>query len=418
MPKDNEKMIYKRIITSTIIISFLVGGVVGGLAGMLTVSNFELVKTLFGFDFFISDIEKTVHIEIESAITEVVEKASPAVVSIIVTKDLPKIEQFYINPFGDDPFFREFFGDDFLIPQQRQEGFEKREVGGGTGFIVTSDGLIVTNKHVVAETGATYKVITKDNKEYKVVQISRDPANDVAILKIDPSPLDGEGLKPVELGDSSNLKVGQFVIAIGTALGEFRHTVTTGVISGLGRGITAGSIFEGYVEELDNIIQTDAAINPGNSGGPLLNSVGQVIGVNVALAQGAQNIGFALPINTVKDSLNQFKSSGGFAKKAYLGVQYQMISQQTAIMNNVPQGAYVVEVVADSPAEKAGIKTDDIITKLDGQEITDKNGGLAKAIVKKKPGDTISLDLWRDLPAGGQGGETLTLQVTLSEFGE
>ena len=220
----------------------------------------------------------------DSIVIDVSEKVSPSVVTVSVQTPQRRILQF--TPFGGF--------------STRVQGGEPQDIG--SGFIVSSDGLIVTNKHVVSQTDGTYQVITKDNKEYPVVKINRDPANDVAILKINAT-----DLKPVELGDSSKLKVGQFVIAIGTALGEFRHTVTTGVISGLGRGITAGDVFEGYVEKLDNIIKTDAAINPGNSGGPLLNSAGQVIGINVAVAQGANNIGFALPINVVKDSFNSFQ---------------------------------------------------------------------------------------------------------------
>jgi len=222
--------------------------------------------------------------------------------------------------------------------------------------------------------------------------------------------IDAQGLTPVELGVSDNLKVGQFVIAIGTALGEFRHTVTTGVISGLGRGITAGTSFEGYVERLDDVIQTDAAINPGNSGGPLLNSAGQVIGVNVAVASGAQNVGFALPINVVKEALDQFKTTGKFASKPYLGVEYQMIPKDTAILNNVPQGAYVVNVVESSPAEKAGITPEDIITKMAGEELNEEKS-LADVIVSKEPGEVVELEIWRN-------GETLKLSATLSEFSE
>jgi len=267
---------------------------------------------------------------------------------------------------------------------------------------------VVTNKHVVADTQAKYRVITKDDKEYEVKKIYRDPVNDLAILKIDPDVT--SGLKPVELGDSDKLKVGQFVIAIGTALGQFRHTVTTGVISGLGRGITAGSPFEGYVERLDNVIQTDAAINPGNSGGPLLNSAGQVIGVNVAVAAEGQNIGFALPINLVKESLANFEKTGRF-ERPFLGVRYRMISQDLALLNDVPQGAYVVEVVENSPADKAGIKEGDIITKLDGQPVREKDGGLAKLIAQKKIGDTVRLTIWRD-------GEQKEVTATLEEFKE
>ncbi|OGM87401.1 hypothetical protein A2614_00255 [Candidatus Woesebacteria bacterium RIFOXYD1_FULL_40_21] len=332
----------------------------------------------------------------ESVVVDVAERVSPSVVTVSIQTPARRVFEF--NPFG---------------------GFSSRIQGGqpqdiGTGFIVASDGLIVTNKHVVSETGATYKVITKDNKEYPVREISRDPNNDIAILKINPSA--GSGLRPVELGDSSGLRVGQFVIAIGTALGEFRHTVTTGVISGLGRGIDAGNPLEGYVERLDDVIQTDAAINPGNSGGPLLNSAGQVIGINVAVASGAQNVGFAIPVNTVKSALDQFKASGGkFSAKAYLGVQYQMVDMQTAVMNKIPQGVFVVDVISGSPADSAGVKLNDIITKIDGQEISDNppsgGGGLAEIISKRKPGDKIELEIWRN-------DETLKLSVTLSEFTE
>jgi len=324
----------------------------------------------------------------ESVVIKVAEEVSPSVVTVSAQTPARRVLQF--NPFGGGI-------------SQRIEGGTPQDIG--TGFVVSEDGLVVTNKHVVSVANASYKVITKDGQEYEATQISRDPSNDIAIIKIDAS-----GLKPAPLGDSSNLKVGQFVVAIGTALGEFRHTVTTGVISGLGRGITAGSSFEGYVERLDDVIQTDAAINPGNSGGPLVNSAGQVIGINVAVAQGAQNIGFSIPINVVKEALSQFKQTGKFPAKPYLGVQYQMISQQAAVLNNVPQGAYVVSVIAGSPAESAGMKVNDIIKKFDGQELTEEDT-LADAIKKKSPGEAIELEIWRD-------GETLKLTVTLSEFSE
>lgn len=273
------------------------------------------------------------------------------------------------------------------------EGGKEQDIG--TGFIVSESGLIVTNKHVVSNTQAKYKVITKDDKEYEVKEISRDPSNDIAILKIDPKDHPDSKLKPVELGDSISLKVGQFVIAIGTALGEFRHTVTTGVISGLGRGIVAGSVYEGYVERLDNVIQTDAAINPGNSGGPLLNSAGQVIGINVAVAQGAQNIGFAIPVNVFKDSLSKFNETGRFPAKPFLGVRYQIIDKKTALANGVPQGAYVIEVVESSPAEEAGILADDIIVEIDGQKL-DSDKSLSDIVSSKKPGDKIKILIWRN----------------------
>lgn len=344
-----------------------------------------------GETFRVGEVEQKILTE-ESIVIAVAERVSPSVVT--VSAQIPRRRILEFSPFGGF--------------QSRIEGGKPQDIG--TGFIVSQEGLVVTNKHVVGGEGVSYKVITKDDKEYKVTQVDRDPVNDIAILKIDPSLHSGQALQPVELGDSSNLKVGQFVIAIGTALGEFRHTVTTGVISGLGRGITAGNPFAGYVERLDDVIQTDAAINPGNSGGPLLNSAGQVIGINVAVAQGAQNIGFAIPINVVKKSLNEFKQTGKFPSKAFLGVQYQMISKQTAILNNLPQGAYIVGVVADSPAEKAGIQADDIIIKMDGKEVNE-DSTLADIISKKKAGDAVDIETWRNAT-------TKKLSVTLSEFSE
>lgn len=321
----------------------------------------------------------------ESIVIDIAERVSPSVVTVSVETPRRRVLQY--NPFGG--------------------GFEQRLEGGtpqdiGTGFVISKDGLIATNKHVVDAESAKYKVITKDGKEYEVTKITRDPANDLAILKIDAT-----NLTPLELGSSDNLKAGQFVIAIGTALGEFRHTVTTGVISGLGRGITAGDPLQGFVERLDDVIQTDAAINPGNSGGPLLNSAGQVIGVNVAVAQGAQNIGFAIPVNVLKKGLQEFNASGSFASKPFLGVQYQMIGKQSAVLNNVPQGAYVVEVVEGSPAEKSGIQVDDIIIEIDGERVSDTEDGLASIISKKKSGSTVSIKIWRN-------SEEKTLQVTLT----
>ncbi|MGB9911030.1 MAG: S1C family serine protease [Microgenomates group bacterium] len=331
----------------------------------------------------------------ESVVIEVAEKVSPSVVTVGITKTQKVLDLFEWDPFMDPFGF-------FRSPKTKEEKIQQDI---GSGFIISSDGLVVTNKHVVADTQAKYRVITKDDKEYEVKKIYRDPVNDLAILKIEAT-----GLKPVELGDSDNLKVGQFVIAIGTALGQFRHTVTTGVISGLGRGITAGSPFEGYVERLDNVIQTDAAINPGNSGGPLLNSAGQVIGVNVAVAAEGQNIGFALPINLVKETIKTFEETGRF-ERPFLGVRYRMISQDLALLNDVPQGAYVVEVVDNSPADKAGIKEGDIITKLDGQPVREKDGGLAKLINQKKVGERVKITIWRDE-------KEKELEVVLAEMSE
>jgi S1-C subfamily serine protease len=326
----------------------------------------------------------------ESVTIDVVKRVTPSVVTIGITKNQP------IFDYGSQDLFDPFG----VFSQPRPQGLKQIKQDIGTGFIVRSDGLIITNKHVVADTSAKYRVVTTDNKTFDVQKIYRDPNNDLAILKIETT-----GLVPVEMGDSSKLQVGQFAIAIGTALGEFRSTVTTGVVSGLGRGITAGTPFEGS-EKLENVIQTSAAVNPGNSGGPLLNSSGQVIGVNVAVASGAQNIGFALPINLVKESMKAFEANGQFAPRPYLGVEYQMVTRQMSILNEIPEGAYVKTVVTDGPAEKAGVQNDDIITKIDGKKVSDSDGGLAAIISGKKVGDQVELTIYR-------GSETLTLRVTL-----
>ncbi|MBI5613885.1 trypsin-like peptidase domain-containing protein [Candidatus Gottesmanbacteria bacterium] len=333
--------------------------------------------------------EKVKVVTEESVVIDVVDKVSPSVVTVGITKtrraqDIFELDPF--NPFG--PF------------QRRQGKAQKLEQDIGSGFIVSTDGLIVTNKHVVSDTEAKYRVITKDDKTYDVEKIYRDPVNDLSILKINTS-----GLSPVDLGDSGKIKVGQLAIAIGTALGEFRHTVTTGVVSGVGRGITAGSPFEGASEHLDNVIQTSAAINPGNSGGPLLNSSGQVIGVNTAISSEGQNIGFALPINVVKDAIDNFNKTGQF-NRPFLGVRYKTVTKEIGVLNDLPEGAYVIEVVSDSPADKGGVKVEDIITKIDDSRLSGKTE-LAEVISKKKPGDTVTLTVWRD-------GKEVTLKVTLT----
>lgn len=330
----------------------------------------------------------------ESVVIEVVDKVSASVVTVGISTTTRGGDIFQINPFNPFSPFEQTPG----RPQKVEQNI-------GSGFIVAADGLIVTNKHVVSDTRAKYRVITKDDKTYDVTKIYRDPANDLAILKISAS-----GLVPVDLGDSSKIKVGQLAIAIGTALGEFRSTVTTGVVSGVGRGIDAGNPFEGYVERLDNVIQTSAAINPGNSGGPLLNSSGQVVGINTAVAQGGQNIGFAIPVNVIKDALNNFNQTGQF-NRPFLGVRYKTVTKELAVLNEIPEGAYIIEIVDGSPAAKAGLQNGDIITKMDGVRLTGDNAELSKIISNKKVGDSLSLTVWRD-------GKELNVKVTLGNQGE
>ncbi|MFA6551336.1 MAG: trypsin-like peptidase domain-containing protein, partial [Patescibacteria group bacterium] len=310
-------------------------------------------------------------------------------------------------------FFDQFFGGNdsqFLVPGTRQNGTEKQEVGGGTGFIISPDGMIVTNKHVVTDEQAEYTVLMNDEKKYPAKVLARDPVSDLAILKIET-----KDLPTVELGDSGNLKVGQSVIAIGNALGEFRNTVSVGVISGLARSITADGA--GTAEDLTNIIQTDAAINPGNSGGPLLNIAGQVIGINTAVAQGAQGIGFAIPINEVKNSIEAVQKTGKISRP-WLGVRYVMLTDDIAKQNNlsVTEGALVARgdnrtdlaVIPGSPADKAGITENDIILEINGQKINSKNL-LANALSKFKPGDEVTFKVWHK-------GEKKDVKVKLEEY--
>lgn len=322
--------------------------------------------------------EKVKVVSEENVVIDVVEKVSPSVVTVGISQTRRIGDIFEFNPF-----------DPFGMPERVPGRTQKIEQDIGSGFIVGADGLIVTNKHVVSDPSGTYRVITKDNKSFDVVKIYRDPSNDLAIVKINAT-----GLTPVVMGDSDKIKVGQTAIAIGTALGEFRNTVTVGVVSGVGRGITAGSPFEGSAEKLDNVIQTSAAINPGNSGGPLLNSSGQVIAVNTAVAQDGQNIGFALPINTVKEALANFNATGQF-NRPFLGVEYRMVTRQLAVLNDLPEGAYIMTVVSGSPADKGGLEEEDIITKIDGDKLTESND-LAKVIAKKKVADKVTLTVWRN----------------------
>jgi len=314
----------------------------------------------------------------DSFVVDAVKKTNPAVISIIISQQVPKYET-YIDPNQpQNPFGDMFPGFSFNIPQYRQNGTEKQDIGGGSGFFVSSDGLIVTNKHVVDQKKAEYTVFTNDGQKHIAKIIALDPVLDIALIKIDPPA--GGSFPYLSLGDSDALQVGQSVIAIGNALGEYRNTVSVGVVSGLARSITAGDS-SGSTETLDHVIQTDAAINPGNSGGPLLNLSGEVIGVNVAIAQGSQNIGFALPINSVKSAIESVKSTGKIVRP-YLGLRYVAINAAMKDANKltVDYGVLVkagttandLAVIPGSPADKAGIVENDIILEVDGVKLDDK----------------------------------------------
>ncbi|MDZ7611507.1 MAG: trypsin-like peptidase domain-containing protein [Candidatus Moranbacteria bacterium] len=345
--------------------------------------------------------------EEDSAVVDAVKQASPAVVSIIVTKDVPKLDDFFNDPFSNDPFFNPFGS----RQERQQPETERREIGGGTGFIIDKNGHILTNRHVVSDEQADYTVMTNDGEELKAEVLARDQFLDMAFLKVEAK----EDLPTIEMGDSDKLEIGQTVIAIGNSLGEFRNTVSKGIVSGLKRNIEAGNQL-GRTEALEEVIQTDAAINPGNSGGPLLDLSGQAVGVNVAMAQGAENIGFSIPINQVKDIYQSVKEEGRIIRP-YLGVRYVLINEKIQEANNLPvdHGALVIRgeqvgqlaVVPGSPADKAGIEENNIILEVDGRKITEKNG-LADIIRKKDVGDKVKLKVW-------QKGETQEMEATLEE---
>jgi len=320
------------------------------------------------------------------SVADVAEKSSRSVVTISVKKPQQRVEA------ANDVFSLLF------ETPAIQTQFEQRDIG--TGFVANGQGLIVTNRHVVTDNTAEYSVFDKDDNEYQVTDIYRDPTSDLAILQVENTVLPG-----LALGNSDQLRVGESVIAIGTALGEFRHTVTTGVVSGLGRGIQAIGLSGQSIESLDGVIQTDAAINPGNSGGPLLNAKGEVVGVSVAVSATAENIGFAIPINVVKESIDNFNQTGQF-ERAFFGVRYQMVSRQSALANEVPQGAYVVEVTPGSSAVEIGLTEGDVIIEFDGNKVTE-DSNLAGMINQKTVGDQVSVSFWRD---GQEFSATTTLR--------
>ncbi|MCP5463786.1 MAG: trypsin-like peptidase domain-containing protein [Deltaproteobacteria bacterium] len=349
---------------------------------------------------------QVISVKQESAVVDVVQKVFPAVVSVIVTKDLPKYERYYSNPYNNP-----FFGGRTLY---RQKGFERREVGGGTGFIVSSDGYILTNRHVVVDEEADYTVLFNDDQQYPAKVLARDVVNDIAVLKIE-----GHDFPVVEFGDSEAVQIGQAVIAIGNALGEFRNTVSTGVVSGLSRSITAGSSQSGGGESLSGLLQTDASINPGNSGGPLLNLAGQVIAINTAIVQNAQNIGFATPINPAKTVVESVKKYGRIVRP-WLGVRYAAITEAVAQRFKLPtnNGAMIIgdpytgagAIAPNSPASRAGLKVQDVIVQVDDVTISKENP-LAYVINNHAPGDKIILKIYRN-------GEFLNLEVGLEEMPE
>lgn len=334
---------------------------------------------------------------------EAVKKVFPAVVNIVISKFMPNQQQGVpVLPFVPVP-------GPFETTDPNEK--EKVKVGGGSGFIVHPDGLILTNKHVVFDTDADYTVVTNDGKEYPGKVVARDPVSDIAVVKIEAT-----GMPVVRLGNSTKLELGQTVIAIGNALGMFMNSVSKGIVSGMSRSISAALGTGGEMEHLRGVLQTDVAINQGNSGGPLINLDGEAIGINTAIIFGAQNIGFAVPINWAKADLEDVIKYGRIIKP-FLGILYIMLNKKICNQYHLARdrGALVIRdhrpnsvaVVPGSPADRAGIKENDIITHVNGQELAEEME-LSEELQKLKVGDEIELTFLR-------AGEEMKAKTILEE---
>ncbi|MFC1662659.1 S1C family serine protease [Patescibacteria group bacterium] len=371
-----------------LLLSFIVGGLGGGIVSALINNDSwdQWWDKIVGNNQASSNTNlvnqtQTISIEEDSATVEVVKSVQPSVVSVIGTQDLSELQQ---SPFN---FFS--FGNN---PQGEQQ------VSGGSGFIIRSDGLVLTNKHVVSREGVDYSVVLDDGTSYEATVLALDPTNDIAFIDIE-----ADNLPAVTLGDSDALAVGQTVIAIGNVLGRYENSVTRGIISGLSRTIQAGGS-SGAPETLEDTIQTDAAINQGNSGGPLLNIAGQVVGVNTAISASGQLVGFAIPINQVKSDIASIENNGKIVRP-FLGIRYLLINKQIQNANelSIDHGALVIRgssddqlaVVPGSPADIAGLVENDIILEISGREISEDQS-LARILAEHQPGDVVSIKYIHD----------------------
>lgn len=333
-------------------------------------------------------------------VPKIIKRVIPSVVTIIVSKKLSEVEKelpaelFPLLPFSVP---------ETLIPEDKIDSRGMVQIEGGSGFIASSDGIILTNKHVVSDAEAQYTVITADNQKYQAEILARDPVDDVAMLKI--KPLGGrKNLPPIKLGDSSKLELGQPVLTVGNALGIFKNTVSLGIISGLSRVISASAnASQASVQNLRGLIQTDAAINPGNSGGPLINEKGEVIGISTAIVIGAQNLNFAIPINVAKRDLEDVKKFGK-VKRPLLGIRSIIIDKNLQEKMKLPVdcGDLIVGkndpllkgVIPGTPAEKAGIKEGDIIAECDGEKLSSSKT-IQDFLEELNPGDILKLKILR-----------------------
>jgi len=425
MPTKNQ---VKNLIISTVILSVILGAVAGGILGAISgaflFNKFSFLGSYINQDQTDQDknSQKLIleqELDLQSQTIKVVEEALPSVVSVIATAELRQLPS---SSFFNDFFFGWPFDDDqfFGIPNQernQEPDARERTVASGSGFIVTSDGLVITNRHVVTNTNADYSIVLTSGETFKAKVVDRDTVQDLAVLRITKKQ-DSDVFPVLKLGESDTVKIGQTVIAIGNTLGEFRNTVTRGIVSGINRTITAGGVGIGS-ELIEGAIQTDAAISSGNSGGPLLNLAGQVIGINTAVSSQGENIGFALPVDQVRLVLESIKKYGKIVRP-FLGVRYIMLNKDVAKKNNmkISNGALIVRgenredlaVIPGSPADKAGLKENDIILEVDGKKIV-QGSSLQGILSLYQPGDTVSLKIYR-------AGKEMDIKVVLEDRGD
>lgn len=397
---------------TTIIFASAIASIFGAVVGVVVTLAFTTTLSIPLFNLFQNrNSEQAIDskiielIEEESATIGVVERVTPAVVSVVVKQrrgDIVNHSQsnsFFFSPFQVYP-----------TPTE-EEANELIEVSSGTGFFVSGDGYLLTNRHVVDTEDASFFVVTNEGEEIPATLVDTDPFQDIAVLHVE-----GDGFETVTLGDSSEIQIGQTVIAIGNTLSEFRNTVTKGVISGINRRITAGTSVNSEI--IDQAIQTDAAINPGNSGGPLINLRGEVIGINTAVSYEGESVAFAIPINDAKRAVEDIKTYGRIVRP-WLGVRYVVVEPETGASDQTFEaGAMIVAgeqpgevaVFKGSPADQAGLLENDIIVSVDGTFLT-QDQSLAEIISVYHPEDQVTLGVLR-------GSDLLTVDVTLAEYGE
>ncbi len=398
--KSEFKRTMSFVVVLTLVFATLFGGILGFLSSQLY--NIGTNSTIAGTSSGI--VQNLPVVNQNSAVVSVVKKTNPAVVSIVISQ--------YVSN-NNNNLFGNFFG----LPSSgsggsgsgSSSGSTKQTVGEGSGFIVQSNGYIITNKHVIVSPTDSYTVVMNNGKSYQAKVVGTDPTNDIAVVKINAT-----NLPTLPLGNSSGLQLGSAVIAIGNALGQYQNTVDTGVISGLSRSVQAQDPVTGAVENLTGMIQTDAEINSGNSGGPLLNLEGQVIGINTAVASTAHGIGFAIPINQAKSDILSVLKNGKIIKPE-LGVDYELITpaiQQSQHLN-YSYGAYLVgsssspAVLPNTPASRAGLKSHDIILEVNGVKVTESNS-LGYLIGMQQLNSTVTLKVY-------QNGKVQNISVTLNK---